>query len=210
MSLMADVEMVPITIYLLHIPLMIWIAAEASRRFSEDRSNNTFEALLSTPLSARQIIQGQWLALFKQFAAPIALVLVWEAFIVIFRSNQRTQFLYPVSGIWPGMLLLVTDAVALAWAGMWLGLKSKGRVRAILGSLILVLFVPWLMAQMIDGMFLRLMVRVLARTVIPRILWEENGRLFAALVPSLLLDLLIIGLAASRLPRAFRQLAIRR
>ena len=75
-----------ITIFVLHVPLQIWIAAEASRRFSEDRSNNTFETLLSTPLTARQIIQGQWLALFKQFAGPIALVLVWESGMQIHNS----------------------------------------------------------------------------------------------------------------------------
>ena len=54
---------------------------------------------------------------------------------------------------WPGMVLLVADAAALAWAGMWLGLKCKGRIRAILGSLTLVLFVPWLMTQMMMALW---------------------------------------------------------
>jgi hypothetical protein len=36
------VGMLLVTSYVLHIPLFIWIAGQASRRFSEDRSNNTF------------------------------------------------------------------------------------------------------------------------------------------------------------------------
>jgi ABC-type Na+ efflux pump permease subunit len=208
MGLMADREMAPIWTYLLHIPLMIWIAAEASRRFSEDRSNNTFEALLSTPLSARQIIHGQWLALLRQFAGPLALVLVWELFIVIYSSNEHTQWFYTPPVFWPKMLLLVADSAALAWTGMWLGLKCKGRIRAILGSLILVLFVPWVTTL------------GLTTLVISSIGsgwnsgWDYDAwrrrQVLAQLVPSLLIDLLIIGLAASRLPQNFRQLAIRR
>jgi ABC-type transport system involved in multi-copper enzyme maturation permease subunit len=204
-GLMADVEIVPMTIYLLHIPLKIWIAAEASRRFTEDRSNNTFEALLSTPLSARQIIQGQLQALFKQFAGPIALVLAWETWMEIHRpaghywGSWRTDTM----GYLPQIVLLVADAVALAWAGMWLGLKCKGRIRAILGSLILVLFVPWVMTQLIMSM------------VTPYInLWgpddSKKWQMTAVLVPALVVDLAIWVWADSRLPQSFRQLALRR
>jgi len=211
MGMMADVEMVPMTIYLLHIPLKIWIAAQASRRFSEDRSNNTFEALLSTPLSARQMIQGQWQALVKQFAGPIALVLVWEAWMEIHRPSSHYWGSWGTAtmGYLPQIFLLVADAAALAWAGMWLGLKCKGRIRAILGSLILVLFVPWLMTQMIDSVVPNFMGGMINTRIQPRLGWE-HWRMLAALVPSLMTDLVIVVCALSVLPQHFRQLAVRR
>jgi hypothetical protein len=43
------------------------------------------------------------------------------------------------------MFFLVLDAVALGWVGIWMGLVCKGRTRAILASLALVLMVPWVL-----------------------------------------------------------------
>jgi hypothetical protein len=214
MDMMAGEDTVIMMIFILHFPLLIWIAGEASRRFSEDRSNQTFETLLSTPLSARQIIRGQWLALFKQFAAPIAAVLVWELLMVIHGRNWHRDPGDPLC--WPRMVLLAPDAVALGWTGMWLGLKSKGRIRAILGSLILVLFIPWLLTQMISTVMEPLLNSVMsgmfgmysgyAQNVIDREYWEN----MAKLAPALLMDCVMVYWAMTRLPKNFRQLAVRR
>ncbi len=206
---MAYDDGVTATIYVLHVPLLIWISSEASRRFSEDRRNHTFETLLSTPLTARQIIQGQWLALFKQFAGPIALVLVWEIWMQIHNSHNRIPLWNQNEFVeyWPRTVLLVADAFALAWAGMGFGLKCKGRIRAILASLVLVLFVPWVMAQMI--MVLR---PFTVFTTLPQNALNSHFRtwqLMSEFVPSLLVDLLVIVWASSRLPQNFRQLALR-
>ena len=209
-DVMADEDGVTATIYVLHVTLLIWIASEASRRFSEDRRNNTFETLLSTPLTTRQIIHGQWLALYKQFAGPIALVLVWETWMQIHLSHVHSSW-HPrdeVMDCWPRTVLLVADAFALAWAGMWLGLKCKGRIRAILASLALVLFVPWVIKLMIvaaasvsfgPGMATNSWSVVDLRTL----------QTMATLVPGVLVDLSVIIWASSRLPQNFRQLALR-
>jgi ABC-type transport system involved in multi-copper enzyme maturation permease subunit len=205
-------ETVTATIYVLHVPLEIWIAAEASRRFSEDRSNHTFETLLSTPLSERQIIQGQLLALFKQFARPIALVLVWETLMEIVRHNELTNppwYAHGTMEYWPGMVLLVANAAALAWAGMWFGLKCKGRIRAILGSLSLVLIIPWVMTYMLVAVGPHRGMYIGARPYYGSD-DEEHWRLMATLLPSLLMDFFIMVWVTSRLPRNFRQLALRR
>jgi ABC-type Na+ efflux pump permease subunit len=205
---MADQGLVIVMSYVLHIPLLIWIAAEASRHFSADRSNNTFETLLSTPLSARQIIQGQWLALLRQFAFPIVAVLVWEGVMQISaRSWQQEQ----VPPFWPRSLLLVPDAIALAWAGMWFGLKFKGRIRAILGSLLLVLFVPWLMTQMAATVIEPLgTINGINRGIGYNPTEWEKMQPILVLALGLLTDFLVVLWATSRLPQTFRQLAVRR
>jgi ABC-type Na+ efflux pump permease subunit len=122
--------------------LKIWIISEASRRFAEDRRNGAFELLLSTPLDVRQIIEGQWLALRKQFAIPILAVLAWDVVLGIGKQGLR-------SGTesyehWVAMFFLLADAMPLSLAGMWLGLSTQSRNRAILTGILLVLTMPWL------------------------------------------------------------------
>ena len=201
----ADTEMCILTITILHFGLKIWIAGEASRQFSENRSNNTFEFLLSTPLSVRQIIQGQWLALVKQFAAPLAVVLVWEACLMGYTSHHHYSDAPTPADFWPKMVLLVVDAVALGWVGMYLGLRSKSRIRAILGALTLVLLVPriiWLMLISLG---------TISRAMSPRFdagAWK-TFMVLASLLPALAMDVAVIAWATMSLPRRFRALAIR-
>ena len=97
--------------------------------------------------------------------------------------------------------------LALAWAGMWLGLKCKGRIRAMLGSLSLVLFVPWVMTRSIMTLASVTMTgpyRSFGRA------YPEKWQDVATLVPALLVDFLIVYWAVTRLPQNFRQLAVRR
>ena len=212
---MADEGMVEITLFVLVMPLQIWIAAQASRRFSEDRSNNTFEALLSTPLNSRQIIQGQWLALIKQFAGPIALVLVWELFMGISPRPWRER---DMPAFWIQMVQFVAETVALAWAGMWLGLKSKGRIRAILGTLFLVMFAPWLLTTVIIGVIETLvfqpgsMAIAYPQNAYPQSQFDFQKWLVLVVTSGipLLMYFLIAFWAKSRLSRNFRQQAVQR
>jgi hypothetical protein len=97
------------------------------------------------------------------------------------------------------MLFLVADALTLAWVGMWLGLLCKGRIRAILGSLTLVLFIPAILVMMIEvenNFFI---------TNQPR-LWQKVAPLF---VP-LLCDAALLLWVLWYLPKNFRRLALRR
>jgi ABC-type transport system involved in multi-copper enzyme maturation permease subunit len=146
LRMMVDEIVVVCFMVLVHWPLRIWIVSEASRRFVDERSNNTFEFLLTTPLTERQIIRGQWLSLWHQFAGPMAAVLAWEGFIVLVQHAHPGWQHDSISiGGSPllSMLFLVLDAVALGWVGLWLGLVCRGRTKAILGSLALVVGIPW-------------------------------------------------------------------
>lgn len=143
LRMMVDDYVVVCFMVLIHWPLRIWIASEASRRFVDERSHNTFEFLLTTPLTERQILRGQWRALWHQFAGPMAAVLAWEGYIVF--SQRRHPAWAGQSAASPllAMFFLVLDAVALGWVGLWLGLVCRGRTKAILGSLAVVVGIPW-------------------------------------------------------------------
>jgi ABC-type Na+ efflux pump permease subunit len=215
MNEMADQGVVTMAAWVFMMPLQIWIVAQASRRFSEDRSNNTFEALLSTPLNAPQIVQGQWLALIKQFAGPIVLVLAWELFMGITPLSWRE---HDTRTFWLQMVHFVAETAALAWAGMWLGLKCKGRIRAILGTLFLVMFAPWLVTTVIIGMLETLVFQpgsvaiAYPQNAYPQsqIDFQNCLVLIVASGIPLLIYILIAVWAKSRLSRNFRQMAVRR
>ena len=58
--------------------LYLGAASQSSRFFVEARRSGLLELLLATPLSERKIVQGQWRALLRTFAVPVALVLILQ------------------------------------------------------------------------------------------------------------------------------------
>lgn len=121
--------------------LKIWVASEACARLAEDRRIGALELLLSTPLTTRDILRGQWLALRRQFARPLVLVLALEFFLLTAQVGTRT---WVMNGV-----VLIADVVTMGWVGMWLGLTARNLSRAILGSIACVFVVPWVLFHVI-------------------------------------------------------------
>jgi hypothetical protein len=55
--------------------LYLGIASQAGRFFVEAKRSGLLELLLTTPLTAKQMVQGQWRALLRMFGLPLALYL---------------------------------------------------------------------------------------------------------------------------------------
>jgi hypothetical protein len=184
--------------FVINTPLKIWIAAEACRFFSESRSHHGFELLLSTPLRERQIISGQRMALWRQFCAPLLAVFAWEILVELYNFIRPPW--WQKGGIygWPQIILMAADSVALATAGMWFGLKLKGRIRAILASLTLVVFIP-------AGISLAIM----AGANLRQDYWPGAWNVFS-LSRAFLFDPVVIAVTVSRLEDEFRGLALQR
>jgi hypothetical protein len=62
----------------LAIVLYLVAASQACRFFTNARTMGLFELLFSTPLTVRQIVQGQWRAWLRMFGAPLALFLATQ------------------------------------------------------------------------------------------------------------------------------------
>ncbi len=125
--------------------LKVWLAAEAGRTFSEDRRGGGLELLLSTPLSERQIVRGQLLALWRQFAVPAGLVLLANLVFVLVEMRKwgntgDRNVLLAMHLVLGGFL--VADLIALSWVGMWQGLIRRKPNRAALLSLARILALP--------------------------------------------------------------------
>jgi ABC-type transport system involved in multi-copper enzyme maturation permease subunit len=128
--------------------LLKWlVAAEAGHQLAKEREAGTLELLLSTRLSVADIVRGERLALWRDFFWPILATLV---LMIVFLDatlaegmdgDDRVVWIWLYIG---GMLALVADVVALHWVGMWEGLTARTPLRAMAGSLLRILVLPWL------------------------------------------------------------------
>jgi hypothetical protein len=128
----------------LHGVLRCWIAFAATKRLAEDRRTAAFELLLPTTLSVPEILNGQWLAIARQFKGGITAVLALDVLLcwaAVRESpvNHESMLLYGARG-----LMLVADAFTLVWYGMWRALTTRSAGEAVAVVLFRVLAAPWL------------------------------------------------------------------
>jgi len=126
--------------FILHTMLKFWLAGEACRQFGQDQRSGALELILSTPLSVRKIVQGQLIALLRQFAGPVLVILVVDYLFLRALRHSREWVLTWVAG----MSAFVADLITLAWVGMWLGLRSRSLHRASAAAIVRVMFLPWM------------------------------------------------------------------
>lgn len=138
-------EAVNITLALiLNGTLKLWVALESAQRFAEDQKSGALELLLTTPLTVRDIVRGQLLALRRQFLVPTLAVIGIEIVLMLTSFQHPSQtpkaiFLTFSAGI----VMLVADLITLAWVGMSKGLMAKTLNHAIIQTIARVLVVPW-------------------------------------------------------------------
>jgi ABC-type transport system involved in cytochrome c biogenesis permease component len=130
----------------LNLLLKCWFASETGRQLAEDRKHGALELLLSTPLTVKEILRGQRLALQRQFLGPLLVVLaVFLIFMLATLSEVgAVDDRQLCASFWlAAMLMLVADLTALYWVGMWQGLTARNPNRATSANLIRVLLLPW-------------------------------------------------------------------
>jgi len=136
--------------FAMHVVFKCTVAAEATRRLSEDRQSGALELLLVTPLSPADIIRGQQQALRRLFRRPkwilvfMNLLLLWQ---IAWPSGgrwmgpDRSIFAIIFAG---GIVLLLADCHVLGPAGIWSALTTRRHSRAILKTIRNVLLPAWL------------------------------------------------------------------
>ncbi len=134
------------TVILLNSVLKLWVASVAGRQFGQDRKDGALELVLGTSLSVKAILRGQLLALARQFLGPLIVIAGLHG-IFLAASLQRESFhanpLNPV--LWMGgLVVLVSDVVALSWVGMWTALLAKNPNRVTSMTVWRLLAAPWL------------------------------------------------------------------
>lgn len=133
-------------VFALHLLLQFWLAWESTRRLNEIRRNGHLELLMSTPLSDREIVQGQAIGLEHQFAAPIFAVLAMDAILIML---SRTHFKWEQGEAFEFFTMTVSmifgslvNSYAMAWVGLWHGLKGRRAATAGLQALTRIVLIP--------------------------------------------------------------------
>ncbi len=139
---------------LLNLLIKVWFALEAGRPLAEDRRQGALELLLSTPLTVKDILHGQLLALRRQFEGPMVVVLlVFLLFMLLGASDAVSQQEPADRSLWilvwaAGMVMLLADLAGLYWLGMWQGLTAKNPTRAAANNVGCILLLPWAVATL--------------------------------------------------------------
>jgi ABC-type transport system involved in multi-copper enzyme maturation permease subunit len=129
----------------LQFTVKFWVAWEAARRLHEGRRLGTLELLAGTPLSVTELVLGQLISLKRQFTKPVLVVLALDVVLTLvslpglLRVGWSADFVLFLIAV---VLMFLIDVYALAWVGLWMGLKSKTSWAAALTTLALVLALP--------------------------------------------------------------------
>ena len=189
----------------LHLVLKWTAALESSRMLSRDVRSGAFELVLSTPLSVREILNGQLLALKRQFFFPTLMVLIFDLTMFgfyAFRGGEAEfrERLEIAALIFGGMLMLVFDLWTLFWVGMWVAI-SAARANRVTGDIIgRVLFWPWIALYLTAAIFGGLFQRSLG----------VLGSLTEWFVYGCVIDFFLYRWASTHLRREFRSRALMR
>jgi hypothetical protein len=158
--------------------LYLWAASQANRFFVEARRSGMVELILATPLSVNDIVNGQWRALGRMFAAPIFLILLmnlvgsflgqrvtWAGFAG--QIGSAPPWLLTFGAALAGTATTIANLLALAWFGMWMGLTSRNYSLATLKTLVSVQIIPALVISFASSIGIMLLVMpVLMRGVV--------------------------------------------
>jgi hypothetical protein len=97
---------------LLTLALYLGLASHASRFFVEARRSGLLELVLSTPLTARQVVQGQWRAVLRMFAPPLLLYLAVQLVATVMAQQMTWRAIAAATTTLPPVTTTVTPSNA--------------------------------------------------------------------------------------------------
>jgi ABC-type transport system involved in multi-copper enzyme maturation permease subunit len=191
---------------ILNSTLKTWIALESGQQLAEDQKAGALELLLSTPLTVRDILRGQLLALRRQFLKPLILVILVEL-IFMFAEYSVEGNSKGALNLWlAAIIMLVADVLVLPLVALRVALTAKSPNRATMTTISRILFLPWVLFFIGAGIA-NLWVELFSANASPPGEKTYLGLWFGA---GILVDLLFGISAARQLSRRFRELALRR
>lgn len=146
----ADASFTLASLLVLNGVLKFWVGIDTGQRLAEDHQAGALELLLSTPLSGRGILRGQFLALGRQFLKPVLAVIAAQFLFVVSlaRSGRPEDSMLAAVGF-VGIVLLLMDTVAIAFAAMTSALTTRSPNQATVQAIWRVLLLPWVLYALI-------------------------------------------------------------
>jgi hypothetical protein len=150
--------------------LYLWTASQSSLFFVEGRRNGLLELLLVTPMTSKEIVQGQWGAWWRTVSMPALVVLVLQAAGTCLAQQATGGVMAGTIGaarpdlvftMLLGLLAAISagaNLLALSWFGMWAGVTSKKASLATLKTILFVQVIPWLVISFVSSFIAMLVV----------------------------------------------------
>lgn len=129
--------------------LKVWVAWRACATLAEARRTGAVELLLATPLKVDEIVRGHWEALERFFRWPVMITLL--AMVLPAFEEVLSRFYVTPAATLPSVSLLGTvfnlatfilDLLAIAWVGMWMGMRQPRAIPAFAKTLVFVVVIP--------------------------------------------------------------------
>lgn len=152
-SLVGLLSFLQIAVEVLSFTLLAFVAARMPARARRD---GTLELLLSTPLTARAVVQGHWGAYWRRLRLPLVLYAVVPIgiYLLVWTAAQPGRAVVPWSylllGQMPRLATDVVQMIATGWLGLWFGLAAPSLSQAVGRTLGLVVLVPWLAGMLVS------------------------------------------------------------
>jgi hypothetical protein len=136
-----------------HLILKIILAAVAPRCIAEARRNNILELLLCTPVTAKEILDGQVAALKRKFLKPFLIIIALEITVLDWwltrlagtnRGPAGDNYITVAALDAVICIFLLLDIQCVAWTGIWFGLCSKSESVAAFKTAFYIIIVPLL------------------------------------------------------------------
>jgi ABC-type Na+ efflux pump permease subunit len=131
-----------------YLMIRVLVMDEASRTFISQRSSGALEMLLATPLTVRDLVQGQWMGLRRRFSTAATLFLCLTVLALVLnlwlpppaffnlQPGQLTAILVAM------LFMFAADVVALTWSAMWLSLKCRRQADVAGSTLARIILLP--------------------------------------------------------------------
>ena len=190
----------------LQLSFKLCVARKACEQFIEDRRAGAMELLLSTPLSVRDIIRGQWAGLRSYFGGPLVFLLLAEFILYlapIAWGNHLTSKGDLIEWNWEALcnvIVMALDIWALIWVAMANSLTSPNAGKAAGKAVTRILVFPSILFLLFESVWQTFFHTIPGATT--NILWW--------LGLSLIFDLSFGLLARRKLYSRFRELAVER
>lgn len=124
----------------LWILMLLTVPIQSANAVASERMNERMGPMLTTPLTARQILD-EWLGPVRRWihllSRPLMVVFVVEAFVRFYTQDSR-DFRHIALYLGVSLLTVLVYPGLAQWSCLWIGLRIKNQIRAMMTSVLVV------------------------------------------------------------------------
>lgn len=122
----------------------VFVLWQSTGMMAAERQSGFLEALLTTPITAGEILQGKMGAIKRQVAPALlfGMIVQWAILNAWFAPQHEIDA--NITLVLASMATLLIDVHTIAWIGLWQGLTARDRRRALAMALLWGVIGPWL------------------------------------------------------------------